>query len=227
MKWFLRVGLGLLGIMTLAEPSGAIAFLGTPNPSLFPRFGTLINFDDRPPLPPSDIPAGVPILPSDYVSLGVASITETERLGTFARYATSAQSNPSYIGTGPRGERGTDANEGWDGTILIELQNLANSVGIGIADSRGAAEVLSIYDSGFNLLETFTAPVGLNSYVYFTRNKADIKYFQIKGDFFAVDDLQFSTARVAEPTAKVAWLAFGAFGAYAILKGKQSKKADS
>jgi hypothetical protein len=218
MKHLLTVGLCLGAMLGWTGSADAIAFLGTPNPSLSPVFGKLVNFDDK--------PAETEILPTDYVSLGVASITEIEGLGSFARYDTSSQSNPNYIGTGFGGERNPNCTIdcGWDGTIRFELQNLASMVGLGIADSRGGAEILSIYDANFNLLETFTAPVGMNSYVVFQRTNADIKYFEIKGDFFAADDLQFNVPNVVsipEPATMLSLIAFGALGAASVYKRKQ------
>ncbi|BBD64389.1 hypothetical protein NIES4072_19480 [Nostoc commune NIES-4072] len=183
-------GLGVAVASTLlSSPSQAASFVGTPSPSLSPIFGTLINFDDQ--------PSGTLIGVGDYVAQGVTSVTELEGLGTFARYQGS-QSQPNYITTGASGERGTDANSGYDGIIKFQFTNLANQVGIGIADSVGGPEILSIYDSNDNLLESFTAPQGANTYAGFSRASNDIKYFEIKGDYFAIDDLQFQS--VPEPS---------------------------
>ena len=73
----------------VANSAHAASFTGTPSPSLSPLFGTLINFDDK--------ATGTAVGPTDYLSLGVL-ITETEGLGTFARYF-SFQSSNNYIGT--------------------------------------------------------------------------------------------------------------------------------
>jgi len=174
------------------SPVSAALLTGTPSPSLSPTFGTLINFDDK--------PTNTAIGAYDYVSLGVASIIETEGLGFFARYSGS-QSNPNYIGTGSDGERETDSNSnGWDGTIQFEFIGLASMVGIGIADSKGDPEILTIYDSNWNMLDQGTAPRGSNVYCYFNYGSPAIKYFEIKGDFFALDDLQHDAlAPVPEP----------------------------
>jgi hypothetical protein len=163
-------------LVILAPPVLAAFYQGTPSPFLSPVFGTLVNFDDK--------PTGTVIAWDDYVSVGVASVTETQGPWPLMRFG-GGQSTPNYIGTG--------AAYGWDGTILIEFTSLANKVGIGIANSAGAHEVLNIYDSGHNLLESQTAPFGSNIYVYFERSSFDIKYFEIVGDFFAVDDLQFTS----------------------------------
>ncbi len=174
-----------LCVMVVGVPSvWAVPFTGTPSPSLSPIFGTLINFDDK--------PTGTLVGVGDYTSKGVAAVTELEGLGVFARYP-STQSQPNYIGTGPTGERGADAsNTGWDGSILFQFAGLTNKVGIGVADSAGGPEVISAFGLGLNLLESFTVPAGTNVYAGFDRPSADIKFFLIKGDFFAVDDLQFS-----------------------------------
>ncbi|WP_324984143.1 hypothetical protein [Nostoc sp.] len=150
----------------------------------------MINFDDQ--------PSGTLVGVSDYLAQDVTSIRELEGLGTFARYGISRQSQPNYIGTGRNGERGTDGNLGWDSTIEFQFTNLVNQVGIGIADSQGGPEILSIYDTNYNFLESFTAPKGASTYAGFSRASNDIKYFEIKGDLFAVDDLQFQF--VPEPS---------------------------
>ena len=170
----------------------AAFFTGTPSPALSPIFGTLVDFDDK--------PTGSAILVGDYASVGVASIRETEGLGYFARYA-SSQSSPNYVGTGFGGERGTDASLGWDGTILIEFSALVSKVGLGVADSAGGPEIMKIYNSSLDELEVGTVATGANTYSYFERAEGDIKYLRIKGDFFAIDDLQFSP--VPEPSTYV------------------------
>ena len=179
--------LGILIVVFSAVSVSAVSFTGTPSPSLDPIFGTLIDFDDQ--------ATGTLVGEFDYVSLGVASVKETEGLGTFARYS-GTQSFPNFIGTGSGGDRG-DNGGGWDGTILFEFTDLSSKVGIGIASGP---ETLSIYDSSFVLLESITAPTGLNTYAGFTRLATDIKYFEISGDFFAIDDLQhIASASVPVP----------------------------
>jgi hypothetical protein len=194
-------------VLLMVSPAFATPFTGNPWPSLSPVFGTLINFDDK--------ATGTVVGATDYVAQGVASITETEGLGTFARYAGS-QSMPNYIGTGASGERKTDAALGWDGTILIQFAGLASKVGIGIADSQGGPETIYAYDSLNNLLESFQAPTGSNVYVGFDRAVADIKYFKITGDFFAVDDLQFIARTAVPEPATMFLLGFGLAGIAAI-----------
>jgi hypothetical protein len=153
---------------------------GNPSPSLSPLFGTLVNFDDK--------PIGTAVGQYDYVSLGVASIVETSKVGFFARYS-GTQSQPCYVGTGP--------NAGWNGTIVIDLASPADKIGIGVADSQGGPETLSIYGAGGVLLESYILDSGLNIYPYITRSSFDISRIQISGEFFAIDDLQFT---VPEPT---------------------------
>jgi hypothetical protein len=158
------------------SPVAADSYAGTPSPSLDPVFGTLVDFDDQ--------ATGTEVSWDDYVGLGVASITETEGVGVLSRYF-SSQSQPNYVGTG--------STSGWEGTILIELMVPTNMIGIGIAKSTVGAEALNIYDVDHNLLETTTAPIGENDvYVYFERSDNDIKFLEIIGDYFAIDDLQFN-----------------------------------
>ena len=163
-----------LAVIFIAENASAISFVGAASPNLSPVFGTLVDFDDK--------PTGTLVGQFDYLALGVASITETSGIGSIWRYA-STQSNPNYIGTG--------SSNGWDGTFLFEFINPVNMVGIGVANHHCGPEILTAYDGSMNILETFTPPNGYNVYAGFTRSSYDIKYFEIAGDFFAVDDLQF------------------------------------
>jgi hypothetical protein len=192
-KFLIFIPLGVLIVVFSAVNVSAVPFTGIPSPSLSPTFGTLIDFDDQ--------ATGTLVGEFDYVSLGVASVKETESLGTFARYS-GAQSIPNYIGTGVGGDRG-DNGSGWDGTILFEFTGLASRVGIGIANGSYGPENLSIYDSNFILLESITGPTGKNTYAGFERTAADIKYFEIIGDFFAIDDLQHNALEDRQPDASV------------------------
>lgn len=189
-KTLLSIAVGIAALM-IGQTASAALIVGTPSPSLSPLFGTLINFDDQ--------AAGTAIGAGDYAAMGLASITQTENIANafFARYAGS-QSQPNYIGTGRGGERGTDANLGWDGTILMEFANLASMVGIGVANSQGGPEFIRVYDSGMNLLESWQASSGINVYNVISRSAYDIKYMEVTGDYFALDDLQFN-ATVPEP----------------------------
>jgi hypothetical protein len=164
-----------VSLVILTSPVDAAISYGTPSPALDPVFGTLIDFDDQ--------PSGTPILPGDYVALGVASITELT-LGPpdFARYPGS-QSQPNYIGTG--------IDNGWNGTIRIDLAKPASQIGIGVADSAGGAETLSVYNSGGVLLESYVLTPGANIYAVITRPSYDISRIELTGEFFAADDLQF------------------------------------
>lgn len=175
---------GLLVAMMASSAHAALS-TGTPSPSLSPVFGTLIDFDDQ--------ATGTVVGASDYVSLGVAAITETTG-GTLSRYA-SSQSLPNYIGTGAAYEIG-GAAMGWDGTIQIDLVLAASMIGIGVADSAGGPETLSVYDSGGTLLESYTVPTGSNVYAVITRPTYDISRITLSGDFFAADDLQFNAVPV-------------------------------
>jgi len=68
--------------LAMGNVANATFFTGTPSPNLSPVFGTLIDFDDQ--------ATGTSIGASDYVSMGLASITETTGAGAaFARYAGS------------------------------------------------------------------------------------------------------------------------------------------
>jgi len=156
---------------------------GGSNSTPSPLFGTLVNFDDKAAL--------TQVLWNDYVSVGVASITELTGAGQlFARYSSSSQSQPNFVGTGSYDNGGV--SWGWDGTIQIDLALPASMVGIGIMDSLGGPEFVSVYDSTGSLLETHQVTTGFNVYPVITRNTCDISRLVITGDFFAIDDLQFN-----------------------------------
>lgn len=174
---------GLMFAIGTPVANGSISY-GTPSPSLSPTFGTLVNFDDKAP--------GTQVLWNDYVSVGVASITEITGAGIlFARYGFSQQSPPNYIGTGGTYDIG-GASGGWDGTIRIDLALPASMVGIGVANNSGGLEFLRVYDSTGSLLESHQVATGANVYAVITRGAYDISRFEIIGDFFAIDDLQFN-----------------------------------
>jgi len=181
---------GLLFAVSTQNANAAISY-GTPadtgsggsnsTPSLL--FGTLVNFDDK--------AHQSPVLWNDYVSVGVASITELTGAGQlFARYSYSFQSQPNIVGTGSHEIGGVDW--GWDGTIQIGLALPANMVGIGIANNQGGPEFVSVYDSGGSLLELHQIASDGNVYPVITRGTYDISRLVITGDFFAIDDLQFN-----------------------------------
>lgn len=182
MKKYIMLVIGLVLILSVA-PAGAALIDGTPSPALSPVFGTLIDFDDQ--------ATGTVVDQFDYVSLGVARIWELGGL-PLGRYA-STQSSPNYVGTGP--------NYSWNGDVVIEFAGLASKVGIGIADSRGAPETISVYGigGGSDLLETYTLGSFINDYFVIDTGVFNIKYFRIQGEFFAFDDLQHNAA-VPEPT---------------------------
>lgn len=149
---------------------------GTPSPALNPVFGTLIDFDDQ--------PTGTPILPGDYAAFGLASIIElTVGPPAFARYGGS-QSQPNCIGTG--------AAYGWNGIIRFDLALPASQIGIGITDSSGGPEILSVYNGGGILLESHVLMPGADIYAVITRPLYDISRIELTGEFFAADDLQFN-----------------------------------
>jgi hypothetical protein len=183
------VVLGLLVCLCSSSANAAISY-GTPSPALNPVFGTLIDFDDQ--------PSGTPIMPNDYAAFGLASITELT-LGppAFARYP-GTQSQPNYIGTG--------LQNGWNGTIRIDLALPASQIGLGVADSSGGPETLSVFNSGGVLLESHILTPGLNIYAVITRPSYDISRIELSGEFFAADDLQFNA--IPAPGAVL----LGAFG---------------
>lgn len=167
--------LGLVVSLASSSANAAISY-GTPSPALNPIFGTLIDFDDQ--------PTGTPIYVTDYAAFGLAGIQElTVGHPDFARYGGS-QSQPNYIGTGTQ--------NGWNGIIKFQLAKPASQIGIGVADSAGGPETLSVYNSGGALLESHVLTPGVNIYAVITRPTYDISYITLSGEFFAADDLQFN-----------------------------------
>lgn len=199
----------LVFFLILSSPASATSFTGKPSDSLNavpfpnPRFGTLINFDDNQPIGANiSAVAGIPSLGSgDYASVGVASITETSGIDFLGFFSPSPQSLPNYVGTG--------FDNNFKGTILIQFTNPADKVGIGFSDSLND-HTLSIFDSAGPAsapLQSVTIPGGPssdpNTYAGFEWPTFDIKYFQITGNFFLIDDLQFESQPVPEPATLV------------------------
>ena len=176
-------------VSSLVFPAYAVPFQGTPSPALSPIFGTLIDFDDQ--------ATGTTVGAQDYVAQGIASITETRGgIGPLLRLS-SSQSQPNYVSTciGAACDDG-GVSGGQDGTILIECIGQASKVGIGIANARGT-DTLNIFDANMQLLETQVAPQGTNVYAGFDRQGVkEIKFLEIVGDFFAIDDLQHDCEQV-------------------------------
>lgn len=196
MKKLITICVAAVGLMfAVGTPvaNGSISY-GTPadtgwggsNSTPFPLFGTLVDFDDK-----VAGPLGTPVLWNDYVSVGVASITELTGAGNlFARYSGTLQSQPNFVGTSTHETGGV--NWGMDGTIQIDLALPASMVGIGILDNLGGPEFLYVYDSTGSLLESHQVATGSSVYPVITRGSYDISRLVIIGDFFAIDDLQFN-----------------------------------
>lgn len=165
--------------------------VGSPSPILSPIFGTLIDFDDQ--------ATGTLVGAFDYLDQGVASITEAE--GFVLRRYSGSQSQPNYVGTGLNAERGSDENFGWDGTIVIDLVNPANMIGIGISNSLGGPEFVTLYDSDGGPLDATLVSTGNNVYMFNERDQYDISRLVITGDYFAIDDLQFNSNPIPAPGA--------------------------
>ncbi len=190
MKKFITICVtaGLMFAVGTPVANGSISY-GTPSPSLSPTFGTLVNFDDK-----VAGALGTPILLwNEYATVGVASITEITGGGSLlARFPYSAQSLLNYVGTGWNYEIG-GALGGWDGTIRIDLALPASMVGIGVSNSTGGPETISVYDStGSQLGPSYQVAPGVNVYAVITSSSYNISRLEISGDYFAIDDLQFN-----------------------------------
>ena len=145
------------------------------NPS--PLFGTLISFDD--------VVTGNPLVANHYAGMGVTSIANT--LGPALGYYASSQSGINYVGTGP--------STGWAADILVEFTSLQAAVGIGIAGPTTLQ--FDLLDAGMNVLEGYSlSTTPFNTYYYINRLTNDTKFLRVKGNFVAIDDLQFDTKTV-------------------------------
>lgn len=175
--------LTLIAAAALLSTSLAHAALvqGTPTPTgqpanPSPLFGTLISFDD--------VATGNPLVANHYVGQGVTSIASS--IGTLGYYS-SSQSGINYVGTG--------FGNNWNADILVEFASLQAAVGIGIAGPTTLQ--FELLDAGMNVLEGYnlsTTPV--NTYYYINRLSNDTKFLHVKGNFVAIDDLQFDTKTV-------------------------------
>jgi hypothetical protein len=172
----------VMALLTLPMAANAALIQGTPTPfgqpaNPIPLFGTLIDFDDQ--------PTGTCLAANQYVADGVTSITNS--LAGALCYFPTSQSAPNYIGTG-------FANS-WDADITVQFATAQAAVGIGIA---GPTTLLfELLDASHNVLETYnltTTPV--NTYYYINRASNDAVFLHIRGDFVAIDDLQFDVSPV-------------------------------
>jgi hypothetical protein len=172
-------------IFGIAGGAQALLFTGTASPTLSPLFGILINFDDQ--------EAKSWLEPDAYESLGVSLIGNEPGGQIYKLWVeTGPQSKPNYVNTGPF--------KNYNGTILVEFLDLVSKVGIGVANSRQGPEAITAYDRNRKILESHRVPSGDNVYVGIDRGGIpEIKFFEIEGEFFAIDDLQFESRPVPEP----------------------------
>ena len=117
--------------------------------------------------------------------MGVTSITNT--LGPALGYYRSSQSGINYVGTG--------FGTGWKADILVEFTSLQAAVGIGIAGPTSLQ--FDLLDASMNVLEGYSlSTTPSNTYYYINRLTNDTKFLRVKGNFVAIDDLQFDTKTV-------------------------------
>lgn len=172
---------------------------GTPYPNLNPVFGTHINFDDQ--------PTFSPVIPTQYVPQGVASISDSL---SQLFYEPGTQSPPNYVGTGPV--------DGWAMDTTIVLTNPTSQIGIGLAGP--GTVTLTARDVNGNIVETDTFPFLSNDYWYFTEGTSDIKSLEIQSSFIAIDDLQFYGGTTTPEPGTLVMLGSGVLGLAGVMRRK-------
>ncbi len=172
---------------------GATITVGTPNynplvgVTLAPRFGTYINFDN--------LPGFSTVAPNAYAALGVQSITSNTAGNALIADPFSLQSAPNSLTTASAvAGRAT-------GGITITFSNPVNTVGIGLLESDGLPDTLTVLGASGNVLGAFTVTVPLSSptpfaaYYVISETTADIRSLVISSAAgnFGIDDLQFAS----------------------------------
>ncbi len=172
--------------------SGATLTVGSPNfnaltgVTLSPTFGTYINFDN--------LPAFGMVAADAYARQGVQSITSNTVNDPLTAYPFSLQSAPNELTT-LSGQSG-----GITGGITITFSNLVNIVGIGVFESDGLPDTLTVSGPSGNMLASFTetvpssSPTPFNAYYVISDTTNDIRSLTISSAAgnFGVDDLQFA-----------------------------------
>ncbi len=176
---------------------GATLTVGSPsfNPlndvNLSPTFGTYINFDN--------LAEFGTVAANAYAARGVQSITSNTANNPLVAYPFSFQSAPNELTTS------SGVAGGATGGITITFSNLVNIVGIGVEESDGLPDTLTVLGASGNVLASFTETVALssptpfNAYYVISDTTNDIRSLVISSAAgnFGVDDLQF--ASVPEP----------------------------
>ncbi len=171
---------------------GATLTLGSPNfnpltgVTLSPRFGTYINFDNL--LPFSTVGANA------YAARGVQSITSNTANDPLIANPLSPQSAPNLL------ETASAVAGGATGGITFTFNRLVNIVGIGVNETDGLPDTLTLLGASGNVLASFTqtvaasSPTQFNAYYVITDTTEDIRSLVISSAAgnFGVDDLQFA-----------------------------------
>ncbi len=171
---------------------GATLTVGSPNfnpltgVTLSPTFGASINFDN--------LPAFGTVAANAYAAKGVQSITSNTANDPLIAYPFSLQSAPNELTTSS-GEAG-----GITGGITITFSSPVNIVGIGVRESDGQPDTLTVLGASGNVLATFTetvpgsSPTPFNAYYIINDTTNDIRSLAISSATgnFGVDDLQFA-----------------------------------
>jgi PEP-CTERM motif len=167
---------------------------GTPNflgIGLSPVFGKLINFDDLATQVTNTATGFFPLPSGQYLSQGVASITNGPSVNPLFAAVFSQQSAPIYLTTGP--------NDNFAGNITISLVNPVNIIGIGILSDDSSPVTLSALGTTGNVLASFTVTTPSNSntpangYWAIQDTTNGIKGLQVVSSAnLGIDDLQFA-----------------------------------
>lgn len=109
--------------------------------------------------------------------------------------------NVNFGGGGEIGPFGT-----WDGILNIDFNgNWVSTVGFGLVEFNGPVEFIRVYDENGGLLATFNNSLGTTFSLWGVQATAGehIGRIELDGNFFAIQDIEYSQVNVPEPVSMV------------------------
>jgi len=201
---------------------GATLTIGSPNfnplngVTLSPSFGTYIDFDN--------LAEFGTVAANAYAARGVQSITSNTANNPLIAYPFSFQSAPNELTTS------SGVAGGVTGGITFTFNNPVNVVGIGVEESDGLPDTLTVLGASGNVVASFTetvplsSPTPFNAYYVISDTTNDIRSLVISSAAgnFGADDLQF--AAVPEPSDLT--LVAGGLLLLALVRGRKMKASN-